>query len=382
MLPITPPPKGAATVLEKVPMSSKPLSAIVLAAGEGTRMRSSRPKPLHLLCGRAMALYVLDSLADCDAQRAVVVVGHGAERVTAKLVDAAPAVSLQFVEQEVQRGTGDAVSVALTAFSADELDDSDVLVLPGDTPLLRRETIAALVAHHRSTDAACTLLTARIADPTGYGRVIRGRGGRVERIVEQSDAVADELAVDEVNTSIYCFRASVLGPALRRVTPENAQGEYYLTDVVGVLADAGYTVSAVVADDPAETSGVNDRLQLAAAEAELRRRTNTAWMRRGVTMVDPDRTYVDTTVELAPDVTIFPDTILQGRCVVGAGVELGPNTRLVDCVVGAGAVVEQTVGRSSTIGDGARVGPFAFLPPGTTIGPGTVTGAFYTAAPD
>jgi bifunctional UDP-N-acetylglucosamine pyrophosphorylase/glucosamine-1-phosphate N-acetyltransferase len=329
-----------------------------------------------------MVLYVLDSLATSEVQRAVVVVGHGAERVTKKLADAAGNLPLDFVEQAVQRGTGDAVSVALTAFSADDLDDADadLLVLPGDTPLLRPETIERLVAAHRADDAACTMLTAVLDDPTGYGRVIRGRDERVVRVVEHRDATTEELEVQEVNTSIYCFRASVLAPALRRIDPDNAQGEYYLTDVVEVLAHAGYRVGAVVADDPSDTQGVNDRLQLAAAEAELRRRTNHAWMAKGVTMVDPERTYVDATVELATDVTLFPGTMLQGRCTVGAGSELGPNTRLVDCVVGAGSVVEHATGRDADIGAGAHVGPYAVLEPGSRVPDGARTGPFYTCA--
>ena len=363
-------------------MSDRPLSAIVLAAGEGTRMRSTRPKPLHLLCGRAMLLYVLDALGGCATKRVVVVVGHGAERVTKKLQEHGPdEVLLDFVEQHVQRGTGDAASVGLTAFPDDELDEAegDVLVLPGDTPLLRPATIAALVAAHRQADAACTVLTARVPDPTGYGRVVRGKDGRVSRIVEQSDADADEREIDEINTSIYCFRQSVLAPALRRLSPENAQGEYYLTDVVEVLHDAGYQVTSMVVDDFRETQGVNDRVQLAAAEAELRRRTNEGWLRLGVTMVDPERTYIDATVTLAPDVTLFPGTILQGQCVVGAGCELGPNTRLVDCVVGEGSVVEASSGRDAEVGAGAHVGPYAVLEPGSAIPDGARTGSFYTA---
>ncbi len=328
-----------------------------------------------------MVLYVLDALTDCRIDRAVVVVGHGAERVTAKLLNAAPDAPLEFVEQSVQRGTGDAVGVALTAFTAEELDDvdADVLVLPGDTPLLRASTIAELVRVHRDTDAACTLLTADMADPSGYGRVVRGRDDRVLRVVEHRDATDDELALTEINTSIYCFRASLLGPALRRITPQNSQGEYYLTDVVGVLAEAGYRVSAVVADDAAETSGVNDRLQLAAAEAELRRRTNDSWMRQGVTMLDPERTYIDTTVELAADVTLFPDTMLQGACVIGAGVRLGPNTHLVDAVVGSGAVIEHSVGRSCSVGERAVVGPYAMLEEGSSVPADVTSGPFYTA---
>ncbi len=362
----------------------RPLSAVVLAAGEGTRMRSSRPKPLHLLCGRAMLLYVLDSMADCDLQRAVIVVGHGAERVTKKLQEQEPDMVLDFVEQHVQRGTGDAVSVGLTALPDEEIDDpdADLLVLPGDTPLLRAATIAALVRRHRETDAACTLLTARVPDPTGYGRVVRGRDDRVRRIVEQSDATDEELAIDEINTSIYCFRQSVLAPALRRLSPENAQGEYYLTDVVEVLHDAGYPVVSLVADDHRETQGVNDRVQLAEAEAELRRRTNEEWLRRGVTMLDPGRTYIDATVELGTDVTLFPGTILQGQCVIGEGSEIGPDTRLVDCVVGTRSVVEMTNGRDAVVGDDCHVGPFAALEPGSSVPSGTRTGPFYTASGD
>ena len=344
-------------------------------------MRSSRPKPLHLLCGRSMVLHVLDALAECEIDRAVVVVGHGAELVTATVREAIADPALEFVEQTVQRGTGDAVAVALTAFTDAQLDDSDaaMLVMPGDAPLLRASTIAELVRVHRDTDAACTLLTSDMPDPTGYGRVVRGADGSVVAIVEQADASDAQLAITEVNTSIYCFRADLLGPALRRVTPQNAQGEYYLTDVVGVLADAGHRVSAVVAADAAETSGVNDRLQLAHAEGELRRRTNETLMRAGVTMVDPARTYVDATVSVASDVTLFPDTILQGRCVIGRGTEIGPNTRLVDTVVGDRCVVESTVARGAIIGDDAVVGPFAVLEAGAVVPDGVVSGPFYTS---
>jgi bifunctional UDP-N-acetylglucosamine pyrophosphorylase/glucosamine-1-phosphate N-acetyltransferase len=363
-------------------MTERPLSALVLAAGEGTRMRSSRPKPLHVLCGRPMVIYVLDALAACDVGRAVVVVGHGAERVTKTLQDHAPDLELDFVEQHVQRGTGDAVSVGLTAFPDDDLDDGDLLVVPGDTPLLRPGTLADLAREHRLSGAACTVLTARVDDPTGYGRVVRTKDERVARIVEERDILFDEGSIGEVNTSIYCFRRSLLAPALRRISPENSQGEYYLTDVVEVLHDAGYSVAALVVDDPDETQGVNDRRQLAAAEAELRRRTNGRWLAAGVTMLDPDRTYIDTTVELAPDVTLFPGTLLQGRTVVGGGAEIGPDTRLVDCVVGRGAVVEHSVGRDAEIGAGARVGPFAALEPGAHVSAGVRTGPFYTSRTD
>ncbi len=297
--------------------NSTALSAVVLAAGEGTRMRSERPKPLHRLCGRPMVLHVLHALAELDLDRAVVVVGHGGARVTKAVAEQPPpGLHLDFVEQRTQRGTGDAVLVALTAFPDDDADDSDIVVLPGDTPLLRPPTLASLVRAHRRAGAAATVLTARLANAAGYGRVVRDKGGGVARIVEQADASEEELAVDEVNTSIYVFRRSVLAPALRRLSPDNSQGEFYLTDTIGVLHDAGYGVEAVVVDDPMEAAGVNDRQQLAVAEAELRDRINERWMRRGVTMVDPEHTYIDTTVELSPDVVLYPGTHLQGRTVV------------------------------------------------------------------
>lgn len=364
-------------------MTPRPLSSVVLAAGEGTRMRSTRPKPLHLLCGRAMLLHILDALAELPMERAVVVVGHGAERVTKKLVEQGPSgLHIDFVEQTVQRGTGDALMVALTAFPDDDSDgddSGDLLVVPGDSPLLRSSSLARLVETHRQADAAATLLTARVPDSRGYGRVVRGRTGRVQRIVEEVEASPEEMAIDEVATSIYCFRRSLLAAALRRLTPENSLGEYYLTDVIEVLASAGYPVTSFVVDDAMEAVGVNDRAQLAVAEVELRRRINARWLSLGVTMLDPDRTYVESGVELAPDVTLFPGTFLQGSTVVGEGAEIGPGTHLVDCVVGAGAVVASSAGTDAEVGAGASVGPFAWLGPGTAIAAGAVTGPFYTS---
>jgi len=363
-------------------MSARDLSAIVLAAGAGTRMKSTRPKPLHLLAGRSMLQYMLDSLTDCSADRVVVVVGHGAERITKKLQAAEPDLHLSFVEQDRQLGTGDAASVGLTGLPDDdgpESDLHDVVVLPGDMPLLQPATLAALVAAHREADAACTVLTARVPDPGSYGRIVRGKDGQVTKIVERVDCTDEEAAIDEINTAVYCFRRSVLAPALRRITPENAQGELYLTDVVAVLRDAGYRVAAVEVEDPADAEGINDRLQLAKAEAELRRRTNERWLRAGVTLVDPASTYLDATVQLASDVTLFPGTILQGATSIGAGAEIGPHTRLVDTIVGAGAVVEQSNARDAEIGADATVGPFAVLAPGASVPDGTVTGPFYAA---
>lgn len=360
-------------------MAYRPLSAVVLAAGEGTRMRSNRPKPLHFLCGRPMLLHILDALAQLPIERAVVVVGHGADPVTRTLEEhGPPELAIDFVEQREQRGTGDAAMAALTAFP-DDLDEDDILVLPGDTPLLRPETLAAVARHHRVADAGATVMTARLADPGAYGRVVRNKSGNVARIVEAADASPEELEVDEINTGIYCFRRSILAPAIRRTTPDNAQGEQYLTDVIEVLAEAGYAVAAVEVDDPSETVGINDRAQLAAAEATLRARINRRLLDAGVTMPDPTAVYVDAAVEVGVDATLWPGTTLQGRCRIGSGCRIGPHTRLVDCEVGDGATVEQTTARDAVVGEDAWVGPYAVLEPGAKVAPGERTGPFYTS---
>lgn len=356
-----------------------PVDAIVLAAGPGSRMKSERPKPLHRLCGRPMLRYVLDALAEVDLGRAVVVVGHKGDWVSKALVEDAPPISIEFVEQAVQRGTGDAALVGLVALPSEGVadldgDDGDVLVLPGDAPLLQAATVRRLLDEHRRSGAAATVLTAHVDDPSGLGRVIRGRTGSVSRIVEHGDASDDERAIREVNTSIYCFRRSLLAPALRRLTPENSQGEYYLTDAVGVLVAAGHPVGAVTVDDSTQIVGVNDRVQLAAAECELRARTNRLLMAAGVTMLDPATTYIDTTVTIGRDVTLFPGTLLSGRTVVGDGCEIGPNTRLVDTTVGSASRVEMSHARHARIGADCAVGPFAALGPGVELPDGTVTG--------
>jgi bifunctional UDP-N-acetylglucosamine pyrophosphorylase/glucosamine-1-phosphate N-acetyltransferase len=354
----------------------RPLAAVVLAAGEGTRMRSATPKVLHPLCGRPMVLHVVDALAELPLERIVIVVGHGAERVTKTLQEQlVTEVPVEFVEQRVQRGTGDAVSVALTLFEDLDAED-DILVLPSDAPLVRAETLAQLATVHRVEDAAATVLTARVADPTGLGRIVRDKDDRIARIVEDGDASSEELELDEINTSIYCFRRNLLTPALRRLSPENTQGEYYLTDAIAVLRDAGHKVIGLVADDPGEAIMVNDRAQLADAEEELRARINRAWMRSGVTMVDPSRVYIDASVELENDVRLLPGTILEGRTTIGAGSVVGPDSHLVDVVVGESSRVANTVAREVEIGDGCDVGPFAYLRPGTRLANGAKAGTF------
>ena len=347
-------------------------------------MRSNRPKPLHQICGRPMVMHVIHALANLDIDRTVVVVGHGAERVTKKVQEQSPAwANVTFVEQPVQRGTGHAVIVGLTGFPDEDLDDtSTIIVLPGDTPLLRASTIDELVAIHEASGHAATLLTARMPDPTGYGRIVRAKDGRVVHIVEQRDASLEELAIDEINTGIMAFRRDLLGPGLRHISTNNSQAEYYLTDVISVLASMGHRIGSLVVDDGAETQGVNDRWQLAMAERELRARTNRSWLLNGVTMLDPRQTFIDVTVQLGRDVTLYPGTILQGMTVIGDGAEIGPNTRLVDSVVGSGARLDNTVARDAEVGAEATVGPFAHLAPGSHVPAGGVTGAFYTGRGD
>jgi bifunctional UDP-N-acetylglucosamine pyrophosphorylase / glucosamine-1-phosphate N-acetyltransferase len=359
-------------------------AAIILAAGHGTRMKSQRPKPLHVMCGRPMVLHVIHALESVDPTNTMVVVGHGANRVTDEVRLAAPDwAHVDFAEQERQRGTGDAAMVGLAALDvrdgvthADLDDESTIIVMPGDTPLLRAETIAALVREHERSANAATLLTAEVEEPYGYGRVLRGKDSSVLRVVEERDASPVERAIREVNTSIYAFKRGLLGPALRRIKNNNAQSEYYLTDVVEVLTSVGHRVGAHLAE-AAEVTGVNDRWQLALAERELRARTNRAWLLAGVTMLDPRQTFIDVTVHIGRDVTLYPGVILQGRTEIGDGCVIGPSSRLVDARVGAHSTVEQSTVRDSVIGDECEVGPYAFLPEGTKVESGARTGAFY-----
>ena len=342
-------------------------------------MRSSRPKVLHELAGRTMVGHVCAAARELSPARLLVVVGHGREQVVEHLAEVHPPgahPAAEPVVQEQQRGTGNAVRVALQAAGVDE---GTVVVVPGDAPLLRGETLAALLAEHARTSAACTLLTAVLDDPTGYGRVLRGATGAVSAVVEQRDATDEQRAVREVAVSVYAFDAAALSGALARVGTDNSSGEEYLTDVVGLLVGDGAGVAAVAAADPGETAGVNDRVQLAAAREEMRDRLVDAALRAGADVRDRAGTWLDADVVLEPDCSVLPGTSLQGRTRVATGAVVGPHATLRDVEVGEGAVVTTSTVVGAVLAAGAVVGPYAYVRPGTHVGPGARLGAFVEA---
>ncbi len=329
-------------------MNGSDLAAVVLAGGLGTRMRSATPKHLHPLLGRRLVDWVIEAGRALDPARLVVV-------SSPDFADEFDGVEVAV--QESPRGTGDALASAKDALAAHA---GEVLVLAGDSPLLRTESLAALLETNRRADAAATVLTFRKDDPGDYGRIVRGDDGGVQAIVEATDATPEQLAIDEVNSSIYVFRGDALWPALERLDPANAQGELYLTDAVRHLVDAGERVVAHEADDPREPEGVNTRVELAAAAAALRDRLNEAHMLAGVTITDPATTWIEPSVEIEPDAVIGPFTVLNGRTKVGEGANVGPHVVAVDAVIGPRVLV----------------GPFCYLRPGTVLEAGAKAGTF------
>jgi bifunctional UDP-N-acetylglucosamine pyrophosphorylase / glucosamine-1-phosphate N-acetyltransferase len=350
---------------------SRPVAVIVLAAGEGTRMKSRIPKVLHPLCGRSMLGHVLVAVRELDPGRVVVVTGHGKDQVSAEAARHAPDACV--VVQERLGGTGHAVRMVTEALGA---LPGMVIVTYGDMPLLRGQTLALLAREHAAAGNAVTVLTARVADPSGYGRIIRDESGSLAAIVEEADATAGHCAIDEINSGCYAFDGILLADAVKRVATGNAQGQEYLTDVVAILRGDGHRVGAVLAADPAEIQGVNDRVQLAQAVRACNSRLVEAWMRAGVTIVDPSATWIDVDVTLAEDAELLPGTHLEGRTVIGPGARIGPGCVLRDTTVAADATVLYAICESAEIDAGADVGPFARLRPGTRIGPGAHIGSY------
>jgi bifunctional UDP-N-acetylglucosamine pyrophosphorylase / glucosamine-1-phosphate N-acetyltransferase len=356
--------------------ATRPAAVIVLAAGEGTRMRSAVPKVLHPIGGRSLLGHAVHAVAALEPEHLVVVVGAGAEQVREAVAGMSTELARPVLtaEQHERRGTGHAVRCALDALPADLT--GAVVVTYGDVPLLEPVTLDALLADHSAAGVPLTLLTSDVDDPTGYGRVLRESDGTVTRIVEEADATPEQQAVQEVNSGVYAFDAAFLLGAIDRLRDTNSQGELYLTDLVKIAHDDGADVHGVRCRDAWQVQGVNDRVQLAAMRAELNRRLLERWMRAGVTVVDPATTWVDVQVRLEPDVLLHPGTQLHGATSVAGGAEIGPDSTLTDCAIGAGAVVVRTHGSGAEIGPGASVGPFAYLRPGARLGERGKIGTF------
>jgi bifunctional UDP-N-acetylglucosamine pyrophosphorylase/glucosamine-1-phosphate N-acetyltransferase len=347
-------------------------AAVVLAAGHGVRMRSDLPKVAHVANGRPLLGHVLAALDPVPALTRTVIVTSGRPEIERAVAREVSAGGISFATQQPARGTADAVRVGLDELA---LDDGTVLVTYGDTPLMRTETFEAMLRAHGANRAAATVLVARVSDPTGYGRVVRAPDGTIERVVEERDATDSERAIDEINAGTYVFSARALRAALGRIDSGNAQGELYLTDVVGEMRSAGLVVAAVEAAE-ADVAGVNSRAELAEAAAELRRRACARWMSEGVTIVDPATTYIESSVTIGRDATIHPFTFLEGDTALGERAEIGPHARVVDSEIGPEAVVTFAVVVGTRLEAGTGVGPFASLRGGTVLEQGARAGTF------
>ena len=352
-------------------MANKKVAGVVLAAGEGKRLKSDLPKVLHDAAGKPLIVHVLDALSRIDlASRVVVVSARGAE--VKEALQTGGHDDLEYAVQDPPRGTGDALRVALPQAGTGV---DAVLVTNGDSPLLLTETVNALIDAHLGSDAGATMLTAVSPGPTDGGRIIRGAAGTVQKIVESRDATSEELEILEINTGIFVFDARGLAEMLDSLSPDNSQNEYYLTDLIAMLQDQGRTIQAFSCPWE-ETLGVNDRSNLAEVSGILRRRTAENWMREGVTIIDPGSTFIDSTVTIERDAVILPFTFLEGTTTIGEGAEVGPQTRLIDTRVAPGAKVTFSVARDSDVGPDANVGPYASLRPGTVLSAGSKIGTF------
>ena len=343
--------------------------AIVLAAGQGTRMKSKLYKVLHPVCGKPMVEHVVDNIYTLqDVERIVTVVGHGAETVKEQLGNKS-----EYVLQAEQLGTAHAVLQAESILASQE---GTTLVVCGDTPLIRPETMKALYDYHIAQNAKATILTAIAENPTGYGRIIRGEDGNVELIVEQKDANEEQQKVTEINTGTYCFDNKALFEALKLVKNENAQGEYYLPDVIEILQKQGEIVAAYSTSNFAETLGVNDRFALSQAEEIMRARINEFHMRNGVTIINPASTHISADAVIGSDTVLKPGTVIEGKTVIGSDCVIGPNSQIVNSTIGNNTTVNNSVITDSTVGNATAIGPFAHLRPDSKLGDHVKIGNF------
>jgi len=345
-------------------------TVIILAAGDGTRMKSSQAKVLHSVAGRSLLGHVLAAVAHLNPAQIRVVVGANRVGVEAHIAEISP--SATTIYQEKRGGTGHATQLAL----AGNTPRGTVLVLAGDTPMLTGQSLAAFLDAHSAGKFAASVLTAEHPDPSGYGRIIRDANDELLRIVEERDASEDEKFIFEINSGVYAFDGAKLAGAIGQITDSNSQGELYLTDAIGILKNAGESIAAIMLEDFTEILGVNDRVQLAESAALLRDRINDYWMREGVTIIDPTTTWIDATATLAKDVTLHPGSAILGLTTIATGAVIGPRTTLTNCVVKEGASVLESIATDTVIGEASTVGPFTYLRRGTVLGDSTKAGAF------
>ena len=349
---------------------SKVELVIVLAAGEGTRMKSKSAKVLHEIAGRTIIENLLAAVKPLEAKNLTVVVGSHKDEVIEHLLQIAPKAKTIF--QEKRNGTGGAAQLALASHKG----DGTVLILAGDTPLLTTQTLQEFIDLHASHKNKASVLTALLPDPTGYGRIIRGGDGVILKIVEEKDATDSEKDIDEINTGVYLFESKVLSAVISKIQSNNSQKELYLTDVISLLNDQKESVHAIVSNDYTETLGINDRTQLAECAAIMRDRINNQYMLAGVSIIDPTTTWIDAGVKIEADVVIYPSSSISGESVIKSGAIIGPRTTLVDCEVGSGASVIESFATKSKIGAGAKVGPYTYLRKGTVLDSDSKAGAF------
>ena len=346
--------------------------SIILAAGEGTRMKSKTPKVLHRICGKPILEYVINASRNADVEKNYVIIGHGGEEVRKEFNDPNIIFKTQPIGDEYPYGTGYAVMQAIDYIE----DNSNVIILYGDTPLITDKTIEKFISYHREYNYDGTVLTAFVDDPTGYGRIVRDESGNILRIVEHKDASEEEIRINEINSGIYCFNGKYLKYALGKINNDNAQGEYYITDVIKILKEEGHRVGAYIIDDAKEIHGINSRVQLAFCERIMRDRINYYHMSEGVTIINPDNTYIESGVKIGMDSIIYPGVVLIGDTIIGEDCIIGENSRIENSTIGNGVEIYSSTITNSRVGDRCHIGPYAHLRPDSYLGDNIKIGNF------